>query len=442
MLSKQHHLRIALTCCLLVMSAPAPSLAEGQDERPPTSDSAEEKPAHGPFDMDYKYMTGDWGGVRSKHDDLGVKFKIELMNQVMVNMHGGLETKNGHDTAGSYEFNVYLDMDKLLDIRDATFWIRGKGTWGGDDSDFDKEKIGGLFKTNQDASSEEPIFVDKWHWQQFLFGKKLEIRLGRQEPVKDLFDTSKIMGHEDKWFLNQALVRNATIPSKKGLGLFAKWDFTKHAYLSAAAIDAHAQDRQTNFNTAFHDEDEFRFFAELGCKPELESPKGKLWGHYRMGTWYDPTRKQQFRDTLGGLREEHFESGDWGHYVGFDQMLWKENDDPKDKQGFAIAARYGHANGEVNKIEDFWAFGTQYAGMIPGRDEDLFGVGVAQGILADEYRRVHDRSDRETVYEMYYAIRVAPWLIISPDLQYVTNAGADEDDNDAFVAGLRFNMSL
>ena len=96
----------------------------------------------------------------------------------------------------------------------------------------------------------------------------------------------------------------------------------------------------------------------------------------------------------------------------------------------------------MRKVEDFWAFAVQYQGLIPERDKDLWGLGVGQGILADEYERVHARVDRETVYEMYYSIEVAPWLWISPDLQYITNAGGDEDDNDAFVAGLRVTMSL
>ncbi len=205
MLFQRRHLRTALIGSWFVLLAPMFSPAQAQDKRPPTSDSAEAKPTHGPFDLGYKCMTGEWGGVRTDLAHQGVKFKVTLMNQLMVNMHGGKETRNGHDTAGSYEFNVYLDMNKLLDIPDATFWIRAKGTWGGDDSDFDKEKIGGLFKTNQDASSEEPLFIDKWHWQQFLFDKKLEFRFGRQEPVKDLFDTSKVIGHEDKWFMNRAL---------------------------------------------------------------------------------------------------------------------------------------------------------------------------------------------------------------------------------------------
>jgi len=398
---------------------------------------------HKPYDLrTTKRLTGDWGGARTKLEDEGITFKIDVMNQIMANLHGGLETKNGHDTAGSYEFNVYLDLEKMNLIDGAEFWIRGKGTWGGDDSDFDKEKIGAFFKTNQDAGSEEPIFVDKWHYRQYLFDKKLELRIGRMEPVKDLFDRSSVMGHEDKWFLNRALVRNATIPSHKGLGVFLKWKFSKTAYLSAAALDAQAQDRQTNFNTAFHDEDWFRYFFELGCTPSLKSKNGDLPGLYRIGTWYDPTRKTKFFDTLGGLRAERHESGDWGFYVGFDQMVWKENDNPKDKQGFSIAARYGYAHGDVNRVDNFWAFGTKYQGLVSGRDKDLFGIGVAQGIMSDQFRRIHARADRETVYEMYYSYQVTPWLTISPDLQFVTNAGGDKDDDNALVAGIRIRMVL
>ena len=396
-----------------------------------------------PFDLwTAKHLTGDWGGGRTDLEDAGVSFKITLMNQLMVNMYGGKETKNGHDTAGSYEFNLYLDLEKMKLVPGAEFWIRAKGTWGGDDSDFDKEKVGGLFKTNQDASSEEPIFIDKWHWKQKLFDDKLEFRVGRMAPVKDFFDTSKVIGHEDKYFMNQALVRNATIPAGKGLGLFVNWEFTDHAYLKMAALDAHAKDRQTNFNTAFHDEDEFRFFGEIGGNPQFDSAKGKLRGNYRVGTWYDPTRKQVYLNTLGGLRADRRESGDWGFFVGFEQMVWKENNDSKDRQGVTVAGRYGYAPGRVNKIEHFWAAAAQYEGLIPGRDQDLLGIGVAQGILADEYRQVRAQADRETVYELYYSIHVAPWLIISPDFQYITNTGGDKDGPDTAVAGLRVNLSL
>lgn len=420
--------------------APAAGASQGDAE---THESAAGSPAEAdtkprPFDLrTTDRVTADWGGVRTKLEEIGIKFRIDVMNQFMVNMHGGLETKNGNDFAGSYEFNVYLDLEKMKLIDGAEFWMRAKGTWGGDNSDFDKEKIGGLFKTNQDASSEEPIFVDKWHYKQMLAKDRVELRIGRMEPVKDLFDTSKIIGHEDKYFMNQALVRNATIPADKGLAAYLNVKLGETFYVRGAVFDAQAEDRQTNFNTAFHDEDLFRVYMELGATPKFKTEKGKLWGHYRAGTWFDPSTKERFFDTLGGALADRFDSNDWGFYVGADQMVWKENDEPKDGQGLAIAGRYGYAPGEVNRIEHFWAAAAAYTGPIPQRDKDVLAFGIGQGILSDEYRRVHPRADRETVYELYYAIYVTPWLTITPDVQFIANAGGDKDDDNAFVAGLR-----
>ncbi len=437
---------IAWIGCLAVDPATGQSNQANEpssDRSPPPTERDVAADMARPFDLrTAPRLTGDWGGVRTDLEEVGVKFKIKLMNQLMVNMYGGKETRNGHDTAGSYEFSTYLDLEKMHLVDGAEFFFRAKGTWGGDDSDFDKEKIGGIFKTNQDAGSEEPLFIDKWHWKQKLLDGRLEFRIGRMEPVKDLFDCSIVMGDEDSLFLNRTLVRNATIPSNKGLGLFVNWNVTDQVYARVAALDAHSKDRRTNFDTAFHNEDEYRFFGELGIKPKFDSANGKLGGHYRVGTWFDPTTKERYWDTLGGLRAPRYQSGQWGFFVGFDQLVWKENDDPKDKQGLSIAGRYGYAHGEVNKVEHFWAAAAHYQGLFPTRDKDRLGLGVAQGILSDEYRRVHERADRETVYELYYAIYVTPWLTISPDLQFIANAGGDKDDRNALVGGLRFKMSL
>ncbi|UCF33695.1 MAG: carbohydrate porin [Phycisphaerales bacterium] len=434
---------LLLPCAGPIQAQDQPPEAPQEADQPDTDAASGHESQRAPFDLlTTKTLTGDWGGVRSKLEDEGIRFKIDLMNQLMVNMHGGKETKNGHDTAGSYEFNIYLDFEKMELIQGAEFWIRAKGTWGGDDSDFDKEKVGGLFKTNQDASSEEPIFVDKWHWKQRFFDDRLEFRIGRMEPVKDLFDTSEIMGHEDKYFMNQALVRNATIPPRKGLGVFVNWNISDAVYVRAAAIDAHARDRQTNFNTAFHDEDEFRCYGEIGWRPKFTSAKGKLPGHYLVGTWYDPTTKKKFFDTLNGLRADRYDSEDWGFYLGFDQMVWKENDQPEDQQGIAVAGRYGYAHGEVNMIEHFWAAAIQYKGVMPRRDKDVLAFGAGQGILSGEYRQLHPGADRETVYELYYSAHVLPWLTVSPHLQFITNTGGYKGDPDTTVAGLRFRMTL
>ena len=55
---------------------------------------------------------------------------------------------------------------------------------------------------------------------------------------------------------------------------------------------------------------------------------------------------------------------------------------------------------------------------------------------------IDDGADRETVYELYYAYQVTPWCVITPDLQFVTNPGGDNDGRDAFVGGLRLRVSF
>jgi len=433
-------LRVGLFLSAVLMAV---GVAIAENKRPADCESADAADQVGEFDLrTARRLTGDWGGVRTDIEDAGFKITFKLMNQIMTNMHGGAETKNGHDTAGSYEMSFYLDFEKMGLIEDAWFFIQAEGNWGGDDSDFDKEKVGGLFKTNQDAKSEEPLFVDLWYWAQSFADDKLELRFGRLLLLKSFFDTSKVIGCEDTQFMNRALVYNATIPLQKGLSLYVNYDITEQLYVRAAAMDIHSRNRQTNFNTAFHDEDEFRFHGEVGYRPKFSSARGDLWGHYRVGTWYDPGRREEFFDTAGGVLASRHSSGHWGFYIGFDQMVWKESDEPSGKQGLTIAGRYGQADGTVYRIDRFWSLAGAYEGIVPGRDRDVLGLGFGQGIVSDEYGDIHERADRESVYELYYSIHVKPYLTITPDLQFITNTGGHEDDPDTFVGGVRFKMSF
>ena len=103
--------------------------------------------------------------------------------------------------------------------------------------------------------------------------------------------------------------------------------------------------------------------------------------------------------------------------------------------------RYGYAHGDVNAVSHFWSTGAQYLGLVPTRDEDVLGFGVAQSIMSKDLREeVNSLADRETVYELYYAIKVTPWCVISPDVQLVTNPGGNKDARDALIGGVRVKI--
>lgn len=80
--------------------------------------------------------------------------------------------------------------------------------------------------------------------------------------------------------------------------------------------------------------------------------------------------------------------------------------------------------------------------LVAGFRQVRSGFGIAQGILADEYRRIAPRADRETLYELFYSFHVTPWLTISPDFQCITNAGGRKGDPHAMIAGIRIRMDL
>jgi len=445
-----HQRSLTVAAVVFVALAVGTNTVLGQEKAPSASSDSAAQPANEAttkaFDLrTAKRLTGDWGGVRTDLEDIGITFKPVYTQQFMVNMLGGLETRNGNDFAGCHEYNFELDFEKMGLIPGGSFFLQGEGNWGGEQSDFDREKIGGLYRTNADANIEEPIYVDKWWWRQRFYDDRLELRLGRIQTNKDLFDRSMVANSEDKQFWNQMLIQNRGIPHLKGFGLYANVWPIDWLYAKAAVVDADARARRTGFDTAFHNRHDsgthFCILYEIGVTPKIESSNGGLPGNYRIGSWYNPRERAVYTNTLGGAIAPQTESGDVGIYLGLDQMLIKENDAPKDKQGLTLFARYAAARGHINRVEHAWSTGVQYEGLIPSRDKDVLGFAVAQAMLSRQYRsEIHPGADRETVYELYYAYHVTPWLVITPDFQVVTNPGGDKDDRDTFVAGLRLRV--
>lgn len=383
-------------------------------------------------------FTGDWGGIRSDLEDLGFKLDLSYQHQWQQNFHGGLDTHNAHRQTGTYDLVFKLDFEKMGLIDNAGFYFKTKGSFG---DGISRNKVGALSKVNSDANGDHPVFVKKWwYWHRFLDGK-IELRLGVLETVKDLFDISLFANHEDKDFLNRASYRNPTIPHGTGMGAYVKIEPIEDLYFRAAAIDAQARARRTRFDTAFHDEAWFTGFWELGWTPAFETAKGSLPGSYRLGWWYEGGSHRIFKNTLDGRLAEESRTDDMGLYLGLDQTIWKENEDSGDKQGLGIFGRYGYAHDDINKISHYWQAGASWRGLVPTRDEDVFGFSVSQAIRSKQYREEeHPAADRETVYEWYYLIQVAPWLAVTPDLQVITNPGGDRDDRDAIVGGVRVRI--
>ncbi|PTS79697.1 hypothetical protein DBR17_11655 [Sphingomonas sp. HMWF008] len=86
-------------------------------------------------------------------------------------------------------------------------------------------------------------------------------------------------------------------------------------------------------------------------------------------------------------------------------------------------------------------------GLIPGRPDSQFSIGVAHGILSRGFRDSlrdagEDASAGETGVEITYQDSLALFLTVQPDLQYIRRPYAGAGRRDTFVVGLRLIASF
>ncbi len=384
-------------------------------------------------------LSGDWGGARTTMEEKGIEIGLSMTNVYQHNARRGIQTHNGHRVTGSADYELTLDTEALGWWQGGIFYIAAESSWN---DGIDEDHVGNLFGVNGDAGGDESIFVvEAWYEHTFWDGKA-RFRIGRIDVGVD-FETNAYANDETAQFLNPALIGAANVRMPDlGLGAQVVVEPVDWFYFGIVAADARADGRKTGFKTTFHDEDYFFAAVELGFLPVWETAKGDLPGGYRFGVWYDPQPTEKFFNDLGGrITTVPMKRDDIGVYVSMDQMVYKEHaEDVADEQGLGVFFRYSFAHDETNEIEHFWSLGAQYLGLIPTRDDDVLGFGFAQGIISDELHALGS-GDRESVYELYYAAQVFPWLVVTPDLQYIVNLGA-EDGRDTFVAGVRIQMSF
>ena len=385
-------------------------------------------------------LTNGFFGLNDKLADKGIEVDFSVTNIYQQNVRGGISKhrRQGRHT-GSYDLEISTDLQTLLGIEGGSLYMHTEGSWSR--TDIDATSVGSAFGVNADAAGRRSMDITELWYEQTMFDNSLRIRLGKFDitggfecrgcPVS--FDGSTYANDETAQFLNSALVNNPTIPFPDfGLGVIVYYNPVEWWYASVGVIDAQADGRETGFRTTFHDEDYFFYVFETGITPQLDSANGPLQGAYRVGLWNDPQPKAN-SDGSKSYRD------DVGFYLSCDQMLVKESADPEDSQGLGVFFRYGYASSKRNDIVNFFSAGFQYQGLLDGRDDDVLGVGFAQGIFSNSADTTYT-DDYESVVELYYNAQVTPWLNISPSVQYVSNPGGDKSVSDAVVLGVRAQM--
>ena len=112
----------------------------------------------------------------------------------------------------------------------------------------------------------------------------------------------------------------------------------------------------------------------------------------------------------------------------------------------SLFLRAGLSDGDTTPYSGGWQAGVLVNGVLPGRPDSQLSAGVNQAFLTSKFRRNEDdagiqRGRTETGFEITYADRVAPWLTLQFDSQYVRSSDHSPGARDAVIFALRFILT-
>jgi porin len=307
--------------------------------------------------------------------------------------------------------------------------------------------------SNIDADDELHLF-ELW-LEQNLAGDKLNIRVGQMAVDQEFAFTE-----QGALFNNSAFgwfpIVGATAPvyPQGAPGVRLKWNTCEQSYLQFAVVDGDIDPNGDNVHgTKVKFNEGALILGEAGYNWSHNNKPGSV----KLGTWYHTAHTDHVRtDDTGLSLADPLTSGtpksikgNWGLYAAAEQVLWKENSDDKESnQGFGVFGRAGYEPSDRNFLGFYAECGCTSTGLLPGRDDDVCGLGCAYGRVGSDTRGfVEDDNffnatgsavpDHEMVIEAEYQINVRPGLVVQPGVQFIVHPGGSSATKDATIVSLR-----
>jgi len=391
-------------------------------------------------------LTGDWGGIRKQLEDAGVAFGATDVSETLSNPSGGIRQLTIYQ--GLLDVSLNLDLGKLLKWPGATFytdgyWISGEG--------LSRNAVGNLLFVSSIEALASTRLHDLWLQQEFL-DSQASLRVG-QIALDDEFYISQYSAS----FVNSTFgcpdILSTDLPSGGPCYPFAtpgarlRVAPTTDLTFSAAAFNGNPappgpgdpQVRNASGTNFLIGEGGFMPIAELAYSFDEEPIASTRLSDVKLGAWYHTGDfPDQRRDSLGRSLADPASNGipamhgsNFGGYLVVDKMLWRRPDTAT--QGLAAFLRVGYAPPDRNLISLEVDAGLTFKGLFPNRELDVLGVGVSYGRIGYARRLDQDQvlftgierpiRDYESVLEITYEARIAPWWLLQPDLQLVFHPG-------------------
>lgn len=384
-----------------------------------------------------QFLTGDWGGERTALANKGVQFDIEWTQTVQGVASGGSEHRTEYGANVDYKLN--LDLMRMGILPGALIRVRAESRYGRSVN----TASGSILPVNTRAEfpltpkfdEAVGITITDLNWTQFL-SPHFAVLFGKLDTL-DADPNEFASGRGTSQFMNGNFLFNAALAlrlpySTLGAGVVllpippgAKGGFT----INSSIVNTADSSTTTGF-------DDFGKGYTWTTEADFTYRLGKLPGGMNVGFMYSFDQNFAQLNTRLILRpgegltvsKQH---STWAVYWSGWQYLHVQDQPAGSKpllessglpkhRGFGVFARFGFADKETNPVEWAVSGGIGGRGIIPGRDNDSFGLGYYYNSI--QPLRLLNRlgvEDSTQGFEAFYNIAITPAVHLTLDLQVV-----------------------
>lgn len=417
------------------------------------------------FSADSKWMTGDWGGERTKLIEQGIDIKADYVGEMGYNARGGYNNDKTGRYSDQFGLGVALDLQKLWgwDNTQAKIQLTNRNGQNISNDRIGDPRAGTLSSSQEVYGRGHMVRLTQFWIQHQMFDNKLDVKLGYFGEGEDFntfpcdfqnlsFCGSQVGNYVNTWYnwpVSQAAIR-------------VKYNITPELYAQIGAYNQNPSQLEhgNGFKLSGSGTKGTVIPVELVWSPKVNN----LPGEYRVGYYKSAADAPDVREDVNGgdavLSGADFRtrSSKKGYWFVAQQQLTTHNGDAS--RGLNIAANATFHDKETNLVDNYQSLMLVYKGPFDARPKDDVGIGAARLHVNNDVKRnsellnaangVSDYDNplytpiRETEYnfELNYGFHVTNWLTVRPNLQYVVQPGGVDKVDNALVAGLKIQSTF
>lgn len=413
------------------------------------------------FSADSKWMTGDWGGERTRLIEQGIDIKADYVGEVGANLHGGYNDDKTARYSDQFGLGVALDLQKLWGWDNTQAKIQLTNRNG---QNISNDRVGdpraGTLSSSQEVYGRGHMvrLTQLWIQHQFLDGK-LDVKAGYFGEGEDFntfpceFQNLAFCGSQvGNWATN--LWYNWPVSQA---ALRVKYNITPELYAQIGAYNQNPSQLEhgNGFKLSGSGTKGTVLPVELVWSPKVND----LPGEYRVGYYKSTAPADDVKVNITNDGEDYrVRDSKHGYWFVVQQQLTSHNGDAS--RGLHIAANATFHDKATNIVDNYQSLMFVYKGPFDARPKDDIGIGAARIHVNDDVKKsaelinasigATDYSDplytplrnTEYNYELNYGFHVTNWLTVRPNLQYITHPGGVDQVDNALVAGLKIQSTF